>query len=92
MDQEEEAEAFHFVPRAQYDIGGRRVVTADHPLVRALLETAKNGQAVVVKQLPNSSVRVWLRSQGFLVRTHKNGDVFECWCEPLTPGGHDPYS
>ena len=85
-----EARGFAFVARPQ--LGGRRPLTENHPIVWALLETARSGKAVVLKGVPNISVRKWLRSHGFFVRTHKNGDVFECWCEPLTPGGHDPYS
>jgi len=80
--------SMEFVERPQYDVGGRMAVTADHPLVQLLLETVKNGKAAVIGIMPNSSVRVWLRAHGYVVRTHKSGDTFQCWCEAVRDKPH----
>ena len=77
-------DAVQFVSRPGVHAGGRLAVTADHPVIKVLMQTAGNGKAVTFRVLPNSSVRLWLRYHGgFVVRTSRTNDGYICWCEPI---------
>jgi hypothetical protein len=58
---------------------------------RALLETAKNGKAIVVElngrpsRRVQNTLRAWLRTQGYLLRYKRSPDTYSliCWAERL---------
>ncbi len=60
---------------------------------RALLETAKNGKAIVVElngcpsRRVQNTLRAWLRTQGYLLHYKRSPDTYSliCWAEPKAP-------